>query len=119
MIHPKFIREHRDGRRRRTVVAAVRESAEADGIGRRTFDDGYALGRDRRLAIESEDGYSLELHGRSNYPFAQVWVPTAQPFVALEPMTAPTNALVAGDAAVVRTGDTFTASFTLTLGHPH
>lgn len=97
--------------------AAVREPAEADVVGRRTFDDGYALGRDRRLAIESEDGHSLEMRGRSNYPYAQVWVPTGKPFVALEPMTAPTNALVDRKAAVVRRGDTFTASFTLTLTH--
>jgi aldose 1-epimerase len=101
------------------IGTAVREPAEADVVGRRTFDDGYALGRDRRLAIESEDGHSLELRGRSNYPYAQVWVPAGESFVALEPMTAPTNALVAGDTTVVRPGDTFTAAFTLTLGHPH
>jgi aldose 1-epimerase len=98
---------------------AVREPAEREVVGRRTFDDGYALGRDRRLAIESEEGPSLEIRGRSNYPYAQVWVPGGRPFVAFEPMTAPTNALVAGDTPVVRRGDTFTASFALTLGHRH
>jgi galactose mutarotase-like enzyme len=42
-------------------------------------------------------------------------VPAGKPFVALEPMTAPTNALVDRTAAVVRRGDSFTASFSLTL----
>ena len=42
--------------------AATREPAEAAAIGRRTFDDLYALGRDRRLAFEPEPGTRVELH---------------------------------------------------------
>ena len=94
------------------------EPAEAAPIGSRTFDDGYALGRDRRLAIESEQGHSLEMRAGTNYPCAQVWVPSGRQFVALEPMTAPTNALVDRVAPVVRRGESSTASFTLTLTHP-
>jgi Uncharacterized protein conserved in bacteria (DUF2252) len=52
------------------VMTEGRESAP---IGRRTFDDGYHLGRYRRLAIESDTGQSVALHGGSRYPFAQVW----------------------------------------------
>jgi len=100
-------------------TGAVRpERAEVEPIGPRTFDDGYALGRNRRLAIESEQGHSLEMRGDTNYPYAQVWVPPGRQFVALEPMTAPTNALVDRTAPVVRRGDTFTASYSLTLTHP-
>jgi len=77
------------------------EGAEADVIGNRTFDDGYAVGRDRRFAIEHEGGRSLELRCGAGYPFAQVWVPRGRPFVALEPMAAPTNALVDRKAPVV------------------
>ena len=94
------------------------ESAESAPVGRRTFDDGYGLGRDRRLAITDDDGHSLELRCGTGYPYAEVWVPSGRPFVALEPMTAPTNALVDRVAPVVRRGDTFTASYSLTLTHP-
>jgi len=97
---------------------AVTEARESAPIGRRTFDDGYHLGRDRRLAIESDTGQSVALHCGSQYPFAQVWVPRGQPFVALEPMAAPTNALVDRTAPLVQPGDTFTATFRLTLDRP-
>jgi galactose mutarotase-like enzyme len=90
------------------------EPAEAAPIGRRTFDDLYALGRRRRLALEV-DGAAIELHCAENYPFAQVWVPPGRPFAALEPMAAPTNALVAGTTPVVPSGEAFTSTFTLAI----
>ena len=90
------------------------EPAEAAPIGRRTFDDLYQLRRQRRLALEA-DGAAIELHCAENYPFAQVWVPPGRPFAALEPMAAPTNALVAGTTPFVRSGDAFTATFALTI----
>jgi aldose 1-epimerase len=90
------------------------EPAEAAPIGRRTFDDLYRLGRQRRLALEA-DSAAIELHCAENYPFAQVWVPPGRPFAALEPMAAPTNALVAGTTPFVPRGEAFTATFALTI----
>ena len=90
------------------------EPAEAAPIGRRTFDDLYRFGRQRRLALEA-DGATIELHCARNYPFAQVWVPPGRPFAALEPMAAPTNALVAGTTPFVPSGEAFTATFALTI----
>jgi galactose mutarotase-like enzyme len=90
------------------------EPVEAAPIGRRRFDDLYRLGRQRRLALEV-DGAAIELHCAENYPFAQVWVPPGRPFAALEPMAAPTNALVAGTTPFVRRGEAFTATFALTI----
>jgi aldose 1-epimerase len=90
------------------------EPAEAAPIGRRTFDDLYGLGRQRRLALEA-DGAAIELHCAENYPFAQVWVPPGRPFAALEPMAAPTNALVDGTTPFVAPGEAFTGTFALTL----
>jgi aldose 1-epimerase len=90
------------------------ERAEAAPIGRRTFDDLYELGRQRRLALEAE-GAAIELHCAENYPLAQVWVPPGRPFAALEPMAAPTNALVAGTTPFVPCGEAFTATFALTI----
>ena len=40
-------------------------------------------------------------------------MPAGRTYAALEPMAAPTNALVAGTAPVVEPGDTYTARFTL------
>jgi len=97
---------------------AEREQAESAAIGTRTFDDLYALGRNRRLSFASDGGHSIELHCGTNYPYAQVWVPKGRPFAALEPMTAPTNALVSGGAPMARPGESFTARFALNLDQP-
>ena len=46
------------------------------------------------------------------YPYAQVFVPPGKDYVAIEPMTAPANALVSGDGLrVVAPGETFRARF--------
>jgi aldose 1-epimerase len=95
--------------------AATRERAEEEPIGRRTFDDLYALGRDRRLAIASGER-RLEIRFGPGYPYAQVYAPAGKQFVALEPMTAPTDALVQGAAPLVSPGDRFSAAFTLRAG---
>ena len=91
------------------------EPGEQLPIGRRTFDDGYALGRDRRLRFTGDDGASIELRAGQGYPYAQVWVPTGRPFAALEPMTQPTNALAGGNPPLVHPGDAFTARFALAV----
>jgi aldose 1-epimerase len=90
------------------------ERAEAAPIGRRTFDDLYALGREHRLAFETDDA-TIEMRSDRAYPYAQVWVPAGRSFAALEPMTAPTNALASGTTPLVAPRDSYTARFTLTL----
>jgi aldose 1-epimerase len=92
------------------------EPREAERIGRRTFDDLYLLGRDRRLALVADDGSSVTARFGPGYPYAQVWVPPGRPFAALEPMTARTNSLVDGTAPLVGPGDEFTAAFALAFG---
>ena len=94
--------------------AATDEAAEADAIGTRTFDDLYALGRDHRLAFETDDA-AIELWSDSAYPYAQVWVPAGRRFAALEPMAAATNALGDGTAPLVEPGDSYSARFVLTI----
>jgi galactose mutarotase-like enzyme len=49
------------------------------------------------------------------FPFAQVYAPAGRPFCALEPMTAPTNALVTGDHPVVAPGAVFAAGFSISV----
>jgi galactose mutarotase-like enzyme len=110
------VREHLalDDRGIPTGVARA-ETAEAEPIGSRHFDDLYALGRNGRLALTAPDGAAVEMRAGANYPFAQVWVPPNRPFAALEPMAAPTNALVDGRAPLVEPGESLTASFALSL----
>jgi aldose 1-epimerase len=85
---------------------------EAERIGDRVFDDLYALGGDRRLGIAG-GGRQVTIDLDEGYPFAQVYAPAGRRFVCLEPMTAATNSLVRGDAALVSPGDAFTARFTV------
>ena len=93
------------------------ERGEREPIGRRTFDDLYRLGRDRRLALVTDEA-AISMHAGPGYPYAQVWVPRGKPFAALEPMTAATNSLVAGTAPVVQPGESYTATFTLAVEDP-
>lgn len=94
--------------------ASTREPSEREPVGRRTFDDLYGLGSDRRFAFEGEDGRAIEMRCVDGYPFGQVWVPAGRSFGALEPMAAPTNALVEGTTPLVGPGGSFTARFSLT-----
>ena len=79
--------------------------AEAQPLGSRTFDDHFALARDRRLGLEG-GGHSLRVLFDRNYGYAQVYAPADQNFVALEPMTAPVDALVSGTCPFVSPGQT-------------
>jgi galactose mutarotase-like enzyme len=86
-------------------------------LGERTFDDGYVApdggapfaltGGGRRIEVTFDDGY----------PFAQVYAPADDDVVAIEPMTAPTNALVAGgpELRVLAPGATYEAGFSITV----
>ncbi|MBA3302794.1 MAG: aldose 1-epimerase [Acidimicrobiia bacterium] len=88
------------------------EEAEDDPVGSRTFDDLYHLGADHLLALTG-GGRRLVADFGPRYPFAQVFAPAGADYVCLEPMTAPTNALVAGGCPMVRPGEAFTAGFIL------
>jgi aldose 1-epimerase len=94
--------------------ASKAQPAEADPVGDRTFDDLYALGADRVLAIEV-GGVRVAVAYDEGYPFAQVYAPPNAGFVCLEPMTAPTNALGTGAAPLVAPGDSFTARFSINV----
>jgi aldose 1-epimerase len=82
-------------------------------LGDRTFDDAYTHvdgdfvleGGGRRIAVTFEDGYD----------YAQVYAPPGQELICFEPMTAPTNALVTGEAKILDPGETFTAGFRISV----
>jgi galactose mutarotase-like enzyme len=91
------------------------EPGELAPLGDRAFDDHYALGDDRRLAI-SGGGRTVWLWLAEGYGHAQVYAPPGERFVCLEPMTAPINALVDGMCPVVEPGRSFEARFEITVG---
>ncbi len=76
------------------------------------FDDGFALtGAPAEFALQGA-GRRIEVRFGEGYRYAQVFAPAAKDFVALEPMTAPTNALASGEGLpLVPPGGTYRASF--------
>lgn len=86
--------------------------AEAEPIGARTYDDLFELTGQRRLGIQ-HGGRRLSVLFGSGFPYAQVYAPPGAGFACLEPMTAPTNALVDGNYPTVRPGQSFTARFSI------
>jgi aldose 1-epimerase len=97
------------------------EAAESRAIGRRTFDDAFRLvpkaDRGKRGDLFGLEGGGKRLTVRfdENYPYAQVYAPPGKPFVALEPMTAPTNGLVTNDFPRCKAGKAFSATFTIKI----
>jgi galactose mutarotase-like enzyme len=88
------------------------EAAEDEPIGERVFDDLYALGPDRELAVHDRRRRLTVRYG-PGYPFAQVFAPPGARFVCLEPMTAPTDGLRRGECPLVPVGGEFTARFAI------
>jgi aldose 1-epimerase len=92
----------------------VAEPAEVVALAGRTFDDGYRLGRDRQLVLAGGRRRLSVVFDRG-YPYAQVYAPEDRGFVALEPMTAPTDALSHDSTPMVEPGGRFTARFAVSL----
>jgi aldose 1-epimerase len=85
-------------------------------LGELAFDDGFALmaeqasfsiaGAARRITVEFLEGY----------PYAQIYAPKDKDYIALEPMTAPTNALTSGRGLrLVKSGEQFRAVFRICI----
>jgi galactose mutarotase-like enzyme len=95
-------------------LAAQSEPVDDQPIARRTFDDHYALGRDRRFELTTRKR-ALTITFDRGYPYGQVFAPSRSQFVCIEPMVAPVNALVTGRAPLVEPGDLYRATFTVTI----
>jgi galactose mutarotase-like enzyme len=95
----------------------VTQPAENDPLADRTFDDHYALGTDRRFALQAA-GRRLEMRFGATYPVAQLYVPARGNFAAIEPMTAPIDALGRGQAPLVKPAERFRAWFTIAAQSP-
>lgn len=77
-------------------------------------DDLYAFLGERVVSVAGR-GRKLTLRTDASYPYFQVYSPRAASFCCVEPMTAPTNALVTGDHRTAPAGSTFAATFTATV----
>ncbi|WP_445168291.1 aldose 1-epimerase [Mycolicibacterium sp. Dal123E01] len=85
----------------------------SEGLGDKTFDDGFdevppgavftLAGGDRRLDVTFDQGY----------PAAQIFAPDTDDLVAIEPMTAPTDALRTGAYRTAEAGRPDTTIFTV------
>ena len=86
-------------------------------LGDASFDDGFALlGAAAAFVLAGED-LEIRVELVSGYPYAQVYAPCGQDFVALEPMTAPANALASGRGLrLVEAGGAFRAVFRVGVG---
>jgi galactose mutarotase-like enzyme len=90
---------------------------ETGPLGERLFDDAYlAPAAGEPLAL-SGGGRRLELRLGQGYPFTQIYAPADTDAVAIEPMTAPTNALLTAgpDLRILPPGEAFEASFEIAV----
>jgi aldose 1-epimerase len=87
-------------------------------LGNIGYDDGFALsGEQAAFSIEG-NGYSIGIEFKSGFRFAQIFAPKDKEFIAIEPMTAQTNALRSGKGLrVIAPGDQFVASFRIEVYH--
>ena len=86
-------------------------------LGTRAFDDGFALLEDSATLSISGAGRRISVDLVEGYTHTQVYAPTDKDFIALEPMTASTNALISGDGLrLVVPGGEFTATFRIRVG---
>ncbi len=89
-------------------------------LGERSFDDGFALPEETTSFAIAKPGLRLSVETVAGYRYAQVFAPAGKDLIALEPMTAPTNALVSGRGLqLVEPGRTFRAVFRIGVdAHP-
>jgi aldose 1-epimerase len=81
-------------------------------LGNTGYDDGFALSSEQATFSIAGSGCSIAIEFKSGFPFAQIFAPKDKEFIAIEPMTAPTNALCTGEGLrVIAPGERFTASF--------
>ncbi len=101
----------------RMIPTGAREEVQIERgqLGTRTFDDGYVAPANSAPMALTGGGRRIEVSLGEGYPRTQVYAPADDHVVALEPMTAPTNALVEGgsDLALVPVGESHRAEFTI------
>jgi aldose 1-epimerase len=90
---------------------------EPGPLGERTYDDAFLAPSPGTAFVLAGPDRRLELRLDSGYPFTQIFAPAGLDAIAIEPMTAPTNALVAGgpELIFIPPGETFSATFSISV----
>lgn len=85
-------------------------------LGDRTFDDGYADLTGAPFVLQG-GGRRIDVGFDSGYDYGQVFAPPGQDLICFEPMTAATNALVAGGPGlkILQPGERREASFSIAV----
>jgi aldose 1-epimerase len=87
-------------------------------LGNTSYDDGFALSSEQATFSIDGSGYSLVIEFKNGFDFAQIFAPKDKEFIAIEPMTAKTNALCSGEGLrVIAAGEQFVASFRIEVSH--
>jgi aldose 1-epimerase len=100
----------------RQLPGGAREpvSIATGALGERTYDDAFLAPPGAEPFALVGGGRRIELRLGSGYPFTQIYAPADTDAVAIEPMTAPTDALLTGtDLSWVEPSERFTASFSV------
>ena len=112
------------GARERLLLGeAMIPTGERVPVARRRFtlaeqvlDDGFDALEEPPQFEASAGDVALRVRFLEGYSYAQVYAPADQDFICLEPMTAPTNALVSGDGlALVPPGRQYRAAFRVSI----
>jgi aldose 1-epimerase len=81
-----------------------------------SFDDGFAVTREQSSFAIVGAGRRIAVDLIAGYRYIQIFAPKEKDYVALEPMTAPTNALSSGRGLrYVHPGESFTAAFRIRI----
>lgn len=87
-----------------------------DVLGERAFDDGFVLLNQHTAFSIRGSGRRIRIEFLEGYPFVQIYAPREHDYIAIEPMTAPTNALISGQSLrVLNAGETFIANFRIAV----
>jgi aldose 1-epimerase len=85
-------------------------------LGETDFDDGFVVLEERPALSLSGAGRRIIVEFLAGYRYAQVFAPKDKDYVAIEPMTAATNALVSGRGLkLVEPGERFRTAFGVTV----
>jgi aldose 1-epimerase len=86
-------------------------------LGEVDFDDGFRVPGEHAAFALSGAGRRITVEFLEGYGFAQIFAPKDRPYIAIEPMTAATNALVSGRGLkLIGPGERYRAAFRLTIG---
>jgi aldose 1-epimerase len=109
-VHQRIVLDARGLPTGETEATAI----EPGPLGERTYDDAFTAPPPGTAFVLSGPDRRLELRLDSGYPFTQIFAPADTDAVAIEPMTAPTNALLSGaELTFVPPGETFGAAFAI------